>query len=202
MPTTREFKAKTKSAPQPASMTPQKEAKAATANAKTQKTTADQKETEAQLASSAAILQTAEGVAPKRRPGRTETETSTTPEVGMQTETRKAEDIVADFEAPKDQSKVEINFAGSELLRSRFPKPFEVAEAVATAWSGDAKFDHLPISHPLANWAAQKGLLKAKELEKKVSESPHVEKAAMAALTMAMKAQTTFEQLRSRLKRS
>ena len=146
----------------------------------------------------------------KRRPGRTEKENPTPMEAAMNTETEmqaedtsspKAEDVAQEFEAKSDEERIEINFAGSELLRSRFPKPFEVAEAVATDWMKDGKFDHLPISHPLANWAAQQGLTKAKEIEKKVVESPRFEKAAMTALTMAMKAQNAFEQLRTKVKR-
>lgn len=131
------------------------------------------------------------------------TETLTAQENEMQDEktTTHQEDLAAEFEATAAGPKVEINFKGSELLRARFPKPFEVAEAVASDWVSEGKFDQLPITHPLTNWAAQQGLLKAKELEKKVVESPAVEKAAMTALTVAMKAQGVFEQLRSRIKR-
>lgn len=107
----------------------------------------------------------------------------------------------AEAQAEKDTPKVEIHFKGSELLRARFPKPFDVAEAVATDWGRDGKFENLPISHPLAQWAAQQGLLKAKEIEKKVMESPALEKAAMTALTVGMKAQGLISQLRGRLKR-
>lgn len=185
MPTTREFKTKTKAKTPPAAAVSKKTKKPAKAQLEL-----NEDSTETLTA------------APKRRPGRVDPETSPTPEVQMQNETQNSEEIAAEFEAPKNESKVEINFAGSELLRSKFPKPFEVAEAVASEWTGEAKFDHLPISHPLANWAAQQGLLKAKEIEKKVVESPQVEKAAMAALTLAMRAQATFEQLRSRMKRS
>lgn len=208
MPTTREFKTRSKvSKPGAAAPAKKKSAKAKTA-ARTEESITVVK------AASTSKPQ------PKRRPGRQE-EKSTPMEVKMNAEMEtpkvqdmgetprenvkaeeiKAEDVAAEFEAPTDEDKVEINFAGSELLRSRFPKPFEVAEAVATDWMKDGKFDHLPISHPLANWAAQQGLTKAKEIEKKVVESPRFEKAAMTALTMAMKAQATFEQLRAKVKR-
>lgn len=112
------------------------------------------------------------------------------------------EELVNEFEARPEEPKVEIHFKGSELLRARFPKPFLVAEAVATGWVNGGKFEDLPIAHPLTNWATQQGLLKAKELEKKVMESPAVEKAAMQALTLGMKAQGLVEQVRERLKRS
>lgn len=156
-------------------------------------------------------VMTPENENPKTTPNDTGTETTATVNASAKTSAPpksesvnagpSADEIAAEFEATSDDSKIEINFAGSELLRARFPKPFEVAEAVATDWLKDGKFDHLPITHPLANWAAQQGLLKAKELEKKVVESPQFEKAAMTTLTMAMKAQAAFEQLRARVKR-
>lgn len=190
MPTTREFKTRSKIVKPGAPVPKKKAAKAAAENAQPG------------------------APQPKRRPGRnednptpmeavmnSETETPKMNPEPPKTEVPPAEELAAEFEAPADEPKIEIHFAGSELLRSRFPKPFEVAEAVATDWLKDGKFDHLPISHPLANWAAQRGLQKAKELEKKVVESPRFEKAAMTTLTMAMKAQTAFEQLRAKVKR-
>lgn len=148
----------------------------------------------------------------KRRPGRDESlYTSASKEIpmmetnaGQENQKPTAEDVAyfeAEAQAEKDTPKVEIHFKGSELLRARFPKPFDVAEAVATDWGRDGKFENLPISHPLAQWAAQQGLLKAKEIEKKVMESPALEKAAMTALTVGMKAQGLISQLRGRLKR-
>lgn len=99
----------------------------------------------------------------------------------------------------KQTSKIEISFPGSELLRSRFPKPFDVAEAVATDWMNDGKFDQIPLEQPLAKSLAQQGLVKAKEIEKKVMASPTTEKIAMQAFTYAMKAQTLFNEIKTKV---
>lgn len=96
-------------------------------------------------------------------------------------------------------AKIEINFPGSELIRSKFPQPFEVAEAVATDWMNDGQFDKIPLQQPLAKSMAQQGLLKAKEIEKKVMASPTTEKIAMQAFTYAMKAQGLFNELKSKV---
>ena len=72
--------------------------------------------------------------------------------------------------------RIEIEFPGSEFVRAKLPKPFELAEAVATDWVKGGDFSSLPLDNPLAQEWARQGLLKAKELEKKVLESPHTEK--------------------------
>ena len=109
-------------------------------------------------------------------------------------------------EAPQDLHdegpKVEINFKGSEILRAKFPKPFEVAEQIATDWMHDGRFEGLPLGHPLAQYFAAKGLRKAKEVERKVLESPVTEKIAMQALTAGMKAQEIINQVRDKVKKS
>lgn len=97
--------------------------------------------------------------------------------------------------------KVELNFKGSEILRAKFPKPFEVAEQIATDWVHDGRFEGLPLGHPLAQFFASKGLRKAKEIEKKVMESPVTEKLAMQALTAGMKAQEIINQVRAKVKK-
>ncbi len=97
--------------------------------------------------------------------------------------------------------KVELNFKGSEILRAKFPKPFEVAEQIATDWVHDGRFEGLPLGHPLAQFFAAKGLRKAKEIEKKVLESPTTEKLAMQALTAGMKAQEIINQVRAKVKK-
>lgn len=158
---------------------------------------------------------------PKRRPGREEPESAKDRagadeeletakasgvafEVEEETAKEAGEDlsqeaIEADAEAtPEDR--IEIRFRGSELLRARFPKPFELAEEVATQWLKDGDFENLPISHPLGQWAAQQGLLKAKDFEKKLMTSPLVEKAAIRVLTAGMQAQGMVEKLREKLK--
>jgi hypothetical protein len=97
--------------------------------------------------------------------------------------------------------KVELNFKGSEILRAKFPKPFQVAEQIATDWVHDGRFEGLPLGHPLAQFFASKGLRKAKEIEKKVMESPVTEKLAMQALTAGMKAQEIITQVRSKVRK-
>ncbi len=97
--------------------------------------------------------------------------------------------------------KFEIKFSGSEILRAKFPKPFAVAESIATDWLKDGNFDELPVDHPLAKYFAAKGLRKAKEIEKKVLESPVTEEVAMQALQAGMKAQEIVNQVRNKIKK-
>ena len=97
--------------------------------------------------------------------------------------------------------KVEIRFPGSEILRAKFSKPFEVAEGSATDWVNDGKFEGLPLGHPLAQYFAAKGLQKAKKVEKQVLESPVTEKVVMQALQAGMKAQEIIAQVRAKVKK-
>jgi hypothetical protein len=96
-------------------------------------------------------------------------------------------------------NKVEINFPGSEVIRAKFPLPFDIAESVATDWMNDGKFADLPVKHPLAKTMAQQGLLKAKEIETKVLTSPVTEKVAMQAFTYAVKAQSLFKEIKAKV---
>lgn len=148
----------------------------------------------------------------KRRPGREDVEEPTPAKAKkvkaeapveehdeeFETEHENIEELEADAEAPAHEDRIEIQFRGSELLRARFPKSFELAEEVATQWIHGGDFENLPISHPLGQWAAQRGLLKAKSLEQKVVESPLFEKAAIQILTAGMKAQGFLQKLRAR----
>lgn len=68
------------------------------------------------------------------------------------------------------KEKIHIDFVGSELLRAKVPKVFEVAEAVAEDWVNDGSFEGLPVGHPLAQLAASVGLKKAKQVENKLRE--------------------------------
>lgn len=104
-------------------------------------------------------------------------------------------------EAPHSEDKVELHFYGSEILRAKFPKAFEVAESVATDWMHNGDFEGLPLGHPLAQYFAAKGLKKAKEVEKKVMESPVTEKVAMQALQAGMKAQEMINQIREKVQK-
>lgn len=77
----------------------------------------------------------------------------------------------ASFQGDEEsRRKIHLDFYGSELLRARAPKVFEVAEAVAEEWVNDGRFEGLPVGHPVAQLAAQVGLRKAKNIEKKLEE--------------------------------
>ena len=108
-------------------------------------------------------------------------------------------DSPADSE--NEKPKVAIHFPGSELVRAKFPKSFDVAEAVATDWVHGGEFKELPIDQPLVQYVTQKGLQQAKEIEKKVLESPVTEKVAMQVFTVGLKAQGLISQFRSRFKK-
>lgn len=153
---------------------------------------------------------------PKRRPGREDHEKPVASEADVKVvdvETGVTESIDAPPPPPMDKpleseahheknaEKIEISFAGSEMLRAKFPRPFDIAEQVATDWVHDGKFEGLPVGHPLAQVAAQVGLQKAKEIEKKVLNSPVTEKVAMQVLTMGMKAQGLISEIRSKIKK-
>ena len=97
-----------------------------------------------------------------------------------------------------DSERVEINFYGSETLRAKFPKPFELLEDVATEWVHDGTFENLPVGHPIAQLLLGRGLKKAKEVEKKIRASPQTEKVMMKVLQAGMKAQVVVNELKSR----
>lgn len=80
------------------------------------------------------------------------------------------ETVNAAGEADAERKKIHIDFYGSETLRSRAPKAFELAEAVAEEWVNDGRFEGLPVGSPLAQFAAQLGLRKAKDIEKKIEK--------------------------------
>ena len=77
-------------------------------------------------------------------------------------------------ETPADETaekaKVTIEFPYSEVLRSKAPKAFEVAEKVATDWKHEGDFTDLGITHPMAGIVASQALQKAKDVEKKLEE--------------------------------
>lgn len=105
--------------------------------------------------------------------------------------------------ASDSTDKVEIHFPGSEILRAKWSKPFEVAEKIATEWKKGGDFENLDLGNPVAEAFAASGLRKAKELEKKVVDSGVIEKVATEALTFGLKAQqeiqTIREQVRSKI---
>lgn len=105
------------------------------------------------------------------------------------------------FFTDSNGDRVKINFKGSDALREKFPKPFDIAEIIVTDWLRDGRFEALPLGHPLAQYFAAKGLRKAKQIEKKVLESPVTEKIAIQALTAGLKAQEIISQVRSKIKK-
>jgi|GEM_PF-2293551 len=153
--------------------------------------------------------------AKKRRPGRESVSAQTqATDVSSEQSPVPPEVKVIDVESPIADEKVsqqgqahaeapgvELNFPGSEILRAKFPKPFSVAEKVATNWLRDGDFADLQLSHPLAQVAAQKGLRRAKDLEKKIMSSPVTEKITMQAFTGLMRVQTLLNQVRDKVQR-
>ena len=72
--------------------------------------------------------------------------------------------------AEADKPKVTIEFPYSDLIRSKVPKTFEIAEKVATDWKNEGDFTDLGITHPMAGIVASQALQKAKDVEKKLEE--------------------------------
>lgn len=122
----------------------------------------------------------------RRRPGREEYEASeaiiaaSEPETEI-SETPSEEDTFGhhhpdpEHEAgPGDEAserkKIRIEFPYSQVVRSRIPKAFEVAENVAEEWVNDGNFENIPVGHPLAQITVAAGLRKAKAVEKKLEE--------------------------------
>ena len=75
-----------------------------------------------------------------------------------------------DKSGAKVKEKVTIEFPYSDLLRSKAPKAFDVAEKVATDWKNEGDFTDLGIDHPVAGIMASQALAKAKDVEKKLEE--------------------------------
>jgi hypothetical protein len=94
--------------------------------------------------------------------------------------------------------KIEISFFGSETLRAKFPKPFELAEDVATQWVHDGDFDNLPVGNPLAQLLLGRGLKKAKQVEKQIMASPKTEQVILKALQAGIKAQSIVNEIKTR----
>jgi hypothetical protein len=59
---------------------------------------------------------------------------------------------------------------GTAIVKSSFPKPFEVAEKVVEDWKQDGDFSELPITQPLVQFYVGLGLRKAKQTEKEIEE--------------------------------
>jgi hypothetical protein len=117
----------------------------------------------------------------------------------------KTEDIEfkpSEEDQKQQQEKVEFTFPGSEVLRTKFPKSFEVLDQVATDWKKDGDFENLSLPHPMAQFIASKGLKKLKETEKKISESPTTEKVVMKAFEIGLKVQSKVQEVKSKFEDS
>lgn len=129
----------------------------------------------------------------------TQAETESTEHMAAEENLESQEASQQTYEHATQEEKIEIQFPGSEMVRSRFPKPFEVAEKVATDWVKDGDFQNLQVGNPLVEFVAAKGLRQAKDLEKKVLNSPVTEKVAMQVFTAGMKAQGLIQDLKNQV---
>lgn len=125
------------------------------------------------------------GHRPKRRPGRSDegnpSEVMFTEQSAeyVSTTTSIDESTIANSTPDDETNKPEdetnkatfrLEFLGSELLREKVPKAFELAEAVAEDWVKDGDFRALPLGNPWAQVAASQGLQRMKKVEKKLDE--------------------------------
>lgn len=85
-------------------------------------------------------------------------------------ESEKPDDKTKVSEKAAKTEKVTIDFPYSDLVRSKIPKAFDMAEKVATDWKNEGHFQDLGLPHPLADVLAAEALKKAKEVEKKLEE--------------------------------
>jgi hypothetical protein len=59
---------------------------------------------------------------------------------------------------------------GTAIVKSSFPKPFELAEKVVEDWTQDGDFSELPINQPLVQFYVGLGLRKVKQTEKELEQ--------------------------------
>lgn len=57
---------------------------------------------------------------------------------------------------------------GASMIKSKFPKTYDLASTVVTDWVQDGNFSELPIETPIVQFYVGESLRKAKSLEKKV----------------------------------
>ncbi|NUN04681.1 MAG: hypothetical protein HUU57_02865 [Bdellovibrio sp.] len=77
------------------------------------------------------------------------------------------------------ETKIHLDFYGSDLIRMKAPKVMELADTVADQWVKDGQFQGLPVGNPLAQIAAAKALRTAKDVEKKLEEKGVIAMAKM-----------------------
>ena len=105
-------------------------------------------------------------------------------------------------ESNQDKTKkpdFELNFNGSEILRAQFPKTFKAVEVAAGDWINDGDFKEIPVDNPAAKELLALGLKTAKDAEQKIMQSKAVEQATMKAFEVAMKANETFQTIKSQI---
>jgi hypothetical protein len=101
----------------------------------------------------------------KRRPGR-----DAQAEESVQHETSSPSEPSPEESHDPETEKVRLEFYGSELLRDRAPKAFQILDSVATDWKNDGDFKALPVGHPVLQIVAAEGLSRAKKIEKTLEE--------------------------------
>lgn len=57
---------------------------------------------------------------------------------------------------------------GAQILKSKFPKSFGIAEKVVEDWMADGDFSDIPIDTPLVQFYVGEGLRRVKKVEKKI----------------------------------
>lgn len=82
---------------------------------------------------------------------------------------------------------------GTAMVKSSFPKPFELAEKVVEDWKQDGDFSELPIDQPLLQFYLGLGLRKAKQTEKKLEHKLEVTGVLPVVRQQLNKAQKYFK---------
>lgn len=82
---------------------------------------------------------------------------------------------------------------GTAIVKSSFPKPFEVAEKVVEDWKQDGDFSELPINQPLVQFYVGLGLRKVKQTEKEIEQKLEVTGVLPVVRQQWQKAQKLFK---------
>jgi hypothetical protein len=97
-------------------------------------------------------------------------------ENGSQFNTNLESDLEIDFEKVKKEKKSKKMqlpnifglSLGTQLLKSKFPKSFGIAEKVVEEWVSNGDFKDLPIDAPLVQFYLGESLRRVKNIEKKI----------------------------------
>jgi hypothetical protein len=96
-------------------------------------------------------------------------------------------------------NRIELKFPGDHMLKTKFPKAFQLTEEIVNNWACGGSFESLPIENPFIRYAAKSSLKKAKLVETRVLESPVTEKIVTKVFEVGFKAQRTVEEIKERL---